>query len=279
MGISQEKVEELVELSREIRKDIVRMVTAAGSGHMGGPLSSVEVIVALYFYKMRYNPKDPKWEDRDRFVLSKGHVCPTLYAVMAHAGYFPHEELMTLRKLGSRLQGHPHMLKLPGLETSCGSLGQGLSIANGMALGAKMDGKSFRVYCMMGDGETDEGQIWEAAMTAAHYKLDNVCGVVDHNGLQIDGRIEEVMNLNPIPDKWRAFGWHVIEVNGHDIKQICDALDTAETIKGKPTMIISHTIKGKGVSFMEGVAEWHGKAPKPDEAERALAELEAAAAK
>lgn len=264
----------LNELCRRIRKDILVALNAAGSGHSGGSLSSVEILVALYFYKLRHRPNDPHWEGRDRFLLSKGHVCPALYAVMAHAGYLPVEELKTLRKLGTRLQGHPHMLKLPGLETSSGSLGQGLSIGVGMALGAKMDRKDFRVYCFMGDGETDEGQIWEAAMGGAHYNLDNLCGIVDRNRLQIDGDTEKVMRLEPYCEKWAAFGWNVIECDGHSLDELMDALDQAECNCGAPTAIIAHTVKGKGVSFMENKAEWHGIPPNNEQLALALKELE-----
>lgn len=265
---------ELSDLCRRIRKDILISLNAAGSGHSGGCLSSVEILTALYFYKMRHDPKNPHWEGRDRFLLSKGHVCPALYTAMAHAGYLPTEELKTLRKLGSRLQGHPHMLKLPGLETSSGSLGQGLSIGVGMALGAKIDKKDFRVYVFMGDGETDEGQIWEAAMSAAHYNLDNLCGIVDRNRLQIDGDTEKVMRLEPYCEKWSGFGWNVIECDGHDLEQLMGALDIAEETCGMPTVIIANTVKGKGISFMENKAEWHGIPPDDEQLALALKELE-----
>jgi transketolase len=265
---------ELSDLCRRIRKDILISLNAAGSGHSGGCLSSVEILAALYFYKMRHDPKNPHWEGRDRFLLSKGHVCPALYTAMAHAGYLPTEELKTLRKLGSRLQGHPHMLKLPGLETSSGSLGQGLSIGVGMALGAKIDKKDFRVYVFMGDGETDEGQIWEAAMSAAHYNLDNLCGIVDRNRLQIDGDTEKVMRLEPYCEKWAGFGWNVIECDGHDLEQLMGALDVAEETCGMPTVIIANTVKGKGISFMENKAEWHGIPPDNEQLALALKELE-----
>ncbi|UCH36392.1 MAG: transketolase [Armatimonadota bacterium] len=267
-------VAELNDLCRTIRKDILISLNAAKSGHSGGSLSSVEVMVALYFYKLRHDPQNHQWEGRDRFVLSKGHVCPALYTVMAHAGYLPTDELTSLRKLGSRLQGHPHMLKLPGLETSSGSLGQGLSIAVGMALGAKMDNKDFRVYCFMGDGETDEGQIWEAAMSAAHYDLDNLCGIVDRNRLQIDGDTEKVMRLEPYCEKWASFGWNVIECDGHNLEELMAALDQAECNCGAPTAIIAHTVKGKGISFMENQAEWHGIPPDDEQLALALKELD-----
>jgi transketolase len=265
---------ELNDLCRRIRKDILVSLNAAGSGHPGGSLSSVEILAALYFYKLRHDPSNPGWEQRDRFLLSKGHVCPALYTVMAHAGYLPVEELTTLRKLGSRLQGHPHMLKLPGLETSSGSLGQGLSISVGMALAAKMDKKDLRVYCFMGDGETDEGQVWEAAMSAAHYNLDNLCGIVDRNRLQIDGDTEKVMRLEPYCEKWASFGWNVIECDGHNLEELMAALDQAECNCGAPTVVIAHTVKGKGVSFMENKAEWHGITPNDEQLALALKELE-----
>jgi transketolase len=268
-------IRELKRICRDVRKDILISLECAKSGHPGGSLSCVEILVALYWYKMRCNPEEACALDRDRFVLSKGHVCPALYTVLAHKGYFPREQLCSLRRMGSCLQGHPHMLKLGGLETSSGSLGQGLSVSVGMALGAKADRASWRVYCLMGDGETDEGQIWEAAMAAHHYKLDNLCGIVDRNRLQIDGDTEQVMSLEPYADKWRAFGWEVLEVDGHDLVALMDAYDKAETIKGKPTVVLANTVKGKGVSFMENVADWHGKAPKKEELEKAIAELDA----
>jgi transketolase len=267
-------IAELEKEAVEVRKDIIRMLGEAGSGHPGGSLSSVEIMMGLYYYKMRHNPKKPDWPDRDRFILSKGHVCPALYTVMARCGYFPREEMMTLRKFDSRLQGHPHMLKLPGLEVSCGSLGQGLSVANGIALGARLDKKDYRVYCLMGDGEVDEGQVWEAAMTSSHYNLDNLCGIVDRNRLQIDGFTEDVMKLDSLVKKWDSFGWNVIEIDGHNIKKVMDAYDEAEKTKGKPTMVIANTIKGKGVSFMENKAQWHGVAPKGEQIELALKELD-----
>jgi len=270
----QPDIAELTDLCRRIRKDILISLNAAKSGHSGGSLSSVEILVALYFYKLRHDPKNPHWEGRDRFLLSKGHVCPALYAVMAHAGYLPTDELTTLRKLGSRLQGHPHMLKLPGLESSSGSLGQGLSIGVGMALGARIDRKDTRIYVFMGDGETDEGQIWEGAMSAAHYNLDNLCGIVDRNRLQIDGDTEKVMRLEPYCEKWAGFGWNVIECDGHDLEHLMAALDQAERVEGAPTVIIANTVKGKGVSFMENKAEWHGIPPDDEQLALALKELE-----
>lgn len=268
-----DKIEELKSKAKEIRKHIIKMTCAAGSGHPGGSLSAADIVTALYFHELRLDPFRPDWPDRDRFVLSKGHAAPVLYAALAERGFFSVEELMTLRKLGSRLQGHPDMRKVPGVEMSTGSLGQGLSAANGMAIAARLDQKDYRVYALLGDGEVQEGQIWEAAMAAAHYKLDNVTAFLDHNGFQIDGPVREIMSPEPVADKWRAFGWHVIGIDGHDIKQILDALAEAKTVKGKPTMIVAETVKGKGVSFMENQVGWHGVAPKPDEMEKALEEL------
>jgi transketolase len=249
------------------------MTAAAGSGHPGGSLSAVELLTALYFGVMKHKADDLCWPDRDRFILSKGHACPLLYSVMARTGYLPVDELVTLRKCGSRLQGHPSCKTLPGIEVSSGSLGQGLSIANGLALAAKLNKKDYRVYCLMGDGEIQEGQVWEAAMTAAHYKLDNVCAMIDYNGLQIDGDIEDVMGVAPLPEKWAAFNWHVIQIDGHDLSQVMAAYDEAKNTKGKPTMILANTIKGKGVSYMENAAGWHGKTPNPDEVKKALDEI------
>lgn len=259
--------------AREIRRYIILMTAAAGSGHPGGSLSATDIVTALYFEVLKIDPKRPDDPNRDRFVLSKGHAAPLLYAALAERGFFPPPELMTLRKLGSRLQGHPDMRKLPGVEMSTGSLGQGLSAANGMALAARLDGRDYRVYVLLGDGETQEGQIWEAAMSAAHYKLDNLTAFLDYNGLQIDGTVEEVMSLGRVGDKWKAFGWHVIEIDGHDFTAILDAVAEAKETKGKPTMIIAHTVKGKGVSFMENQVDWHGTAPKAEQASQALEEL------
>lgn len=249
------------------------MLEAAGSGHPGGSLSAVEILVALYYYKLRHDPKNPGWDGRDKFVLSKGHCCPVVYTVLAHRGFFLKEELMTFRKLGSRLQGHVY-LEVPGVEASTGSLGQGLSIANGMAFAAKYDGKSSRVYCLMGDGEIDEGQIWEAAMSASFRHLDNLCGILDRNYVQQDSWTREIKDLEPVKDKWIACGWHVCEIDGHDVVAVMDALDEMERTKGKPTLILANTIKGKGVSFMENKAEWHGKAPNKKELEEALKEID-----
>lgn len=257
----------------EMRRMIIEMLAEAGSGHPGGSLSATDIIASLFFHEMNIDPQKPKMANRDRFVLCKGHAAPALYSVLALKGFFSKEDVLTLRKLGSHLQGHPDMKKLPGVDVSTGSLGQGLSMASGMALAGKMDSASYRVYAVLGDGELEEGQVWEAAMFAAHYKLDNLCAFVDNNGLQIDGNIDDVLSPNPIGDKWRAFGWYVIEINGHNTEEILAALDQAKTVKGKPTMIVAHTVKGKGVSFMENQAGWHGAAPKPDEKDRALAEL------
>jgi transketolase len=258
-----------------IRIEILKMLTLAGSGHTGGSLSAADIVTALYFSKMRHKPDDPGWRERDRFILSKGHAAPLLYAVLAMAGYFDKTALKTLRKLGSPLQGHPCSRVLPGVEISTGSLGQGLSVSNGIAIGLKMDKLNSRVYCLLGDGETQEGQVWEAAMTAAHYKLDNLCAIIDLNGLQIDGPVSKVKAIEPVASKWSAFGWNVIDIDGHDMKEILEALDEAETVKGKPSIILAHTIKGKGVSFFEGKVEYHGIAPTPEELEEALKEMEA----
>jgi len=257
-----------------VRVEILKMLTIAGSGHTGGSLSAADIVTALYFSKMRHKPDEPGWRERDRFILSKGHAAPLLYAVLAMAGYFDISALKTLRKLGSPLQGHPCSRVLPGVEISTGSLGQGLSVSNGMAMGLKMDNIGSRVYCLLGDGEIQEGQVWEAAMTAAHYKLDNLCAIVDLNGLQIDGPVSKVKAIEPVASKWAAFGWNVIDIDGHDMKEILDALDNAETVKGKPSVILAHTIKGKGVSFFEGKVEYHGMAPTPEELEKALKEME-----
>ena len=263
----------LKEKAKEIRRSIVSMITEAKSGHPGGSLSATDILTALYFSEMNVDPANPKMEGRDRFVLSKGHAAPAIYATLAEKGYFSKDELMTLRKFGSRLQGHPDMKKLPGIEISTGSLGQGLSVANGMALNAKMFNENYRTYVILGDGEVQEGQIWEAAMTAAHYKLDNLCAFLDSNNLQIDGNVTEIKGVEPLDKKWEAFGWNVIKIDGHDFEQILSALDKARECKDKPTMVIAKTIKGKGVSFMENVCGFHGVAPTLEELERALAEL------
>lgn len=270
---SDEDIRLLRQKANLIRRHVLRMIFAAGSGHPGGSLSYADILAALYFKIMNHRSQDPQWEDRDRLVLSKGHAAPAYYAALAESGYFPVSELITLRKLGSRLQGHPSRNKTPGVEMSTGSLGQGLSVANGMALAAKLDKRSYRIFCLCGDGEMQSGQIWEAAMLGAHYKLDNVTAFLDRNRLQIDGPTETIMSIEPIAKKWDAFGWNVIEIDGHDMRQILDACDMTKEIKGKPTMIIAHTVKGKGVSFMENSVPFHGKAPTEDELRRGLREL------
>ncbi len=263
----------LREQARIIRVEILKMLEQSGSGHTGGSLSSADIVSALYFYKMKHRPDDPKWNSRDRFILSKGHAAPLLYTVLALTGYFDKSLLGSLRKIGSPLQGHPSSKMLQGVEVSTGSLGQGLSIANGMALGLGLDNSQSRVYCLLGDGEIQEGQVWEAAMTASHYFLDNLCAIVDLNELQIDGKCSDVMKIEPVPQKWKAFGWHVFEIDGHDMDEIVNALDEAEKIKGKPSVILAKTIKGKGVSFFEGKAEYHGITPTKEELQKALKEL------
>jgi transketolase len=252
------------------------MVAAAGSGHPGGSLSAAEIVAALFFHVMRYDPKNPSWPDRDRFILSKGHAAPVLYAALAQAGYFAHSDLETLRKLGSHLQGHPDQTMTPGVEVSTGSLAQGFSFAQGVALAGKMEGAAYRVYTLIGDGEMNEGQIWEAALFGAHNHLDNLTALVDVNGIQNDNFVKEILATEPIVDKWRAFGWNVADIDGHDVGAIVDALDEAAATRGCPTMIVCRTVKGKGVSFMENNPEWHGKAPTKEQLAQALAELEAA---
>ena len=268
-------IKEIKRKALEIRKWVIESVYRAGSGHPGGSLSIADIIACLYFHEMRHNPKDPKWPDRDRLVLSKGHAAPALYAALALAGYFPVEELKNLRKIGHFLQGHPCMKKVPGVDMSTGSLGHGLSVAVGMAIAGKLDGKDYRVFAILGDGEVQEGEIWEAANTASHYKLDNLIAILDRNKLQIDGPTEEVMHIEPLPWRWQAFGWDVVEIDGHNVEEI---LDTFHEIKlnEKPTIIIAHTIKGKGVSFMEGTLSFHGKPPSEEQYLRAMSELEQA---
>lgn len=271
---TQYSVEELKNITKKVRTHIIYMLSEAGSGHPGGSLSATDLMVGLFFCKMNHDHLRPGWEDRDRFVLSKGHAAPVLYATLAESGYFDVKELGGLRKFGSILQGHPDMKRVPGVDISSGSLGQGLSVATGMALSARIDGKSFRVYAMLGDGEIQEGQIWEAAMAAGHYKVDNLCAILDNNGYQIDGAIEDVMSPNPIPDKWKAFGWNVIEIDGHNMDAILKAYDEAKTVKGKPSIIIAKTVKGKGVSFMEEEpAAWHGVIPSKEQASEAIAKF------
>ena len=273
--MEQVKLEQLREAARKIRIGIIEATHAAKSGHPGGSLSVTDVLTYLYFEEMNIDPKDPKKEDRDRFVLSKGHCAPALYSTLANRGYFPVEELTTLRKIGSRLQGHPDMTLTPGVDMSAGSLGLGISSAVGMALAGKIDNKDYRVYTVVGDGESEEGQVWEACMFAAHYKLDNLCVVIDWNGLQIDGPVTEVMNPTPHDKKLEAFGFHVISVDGHDFEALAAAFAEARTVKGKPTAIIAKTVKGKGVSFMENKVNWHGSAPNDEQCAAAIAELNA----
>lgn len=265
-------IKELQEEARHFRKDILETIARAGSGHPGGSLSSVEILISLYYYKIRHKPDAPDWPVRDRFIMSKGHASPAVYVTLAHCGYFPLDELKTFRTLGSRLQGHVHT-GVPGVELSTGSLGQGLSVANGIALGAKLRNVKFNIYCLMGDGEIQEGQVWEAAMTAAHHKIDNLCAIIDYNKVQENGPVAEIKNEEPLAAKWKDFGWEVQEVNGHDFNELIAALDHFNDVKGKPYCIIAHTIKGKGVSFMEGQAQWHGKAPKQEDLRKALHEL------
>jgi len=267
-------LQELEAIARRIRREIIEMTGAAKSGHPGGSLSAVEILVELYFNRMRIDPHNPKWPDRDRFILSKGHAAPVLYAVMAEAGYTPVDQLNTLRKLGSIYQGHPDVRFIPSLEASTGSLGQGLSVAIGMGLAARLDGRQSRTYCMLGDGEIQEGQIWEAAMSGAFHKMDNVVAIVDYNGIQLDGFVKDIMEVAPLAEKWRAFGWHTLEIDGHSFPAIQGALNEAETTKGKPACIVAHTIKGKGVSFMENNPKFHGTAPSPEEVQTALKELQ-----
>jgi len=273
MEYAEAQVEELKQRANNIRKLIVQMLCKAGSGHPGGSLSAADLITALFFSVLRHDPKRPDWPERDRFHMSKGHCCPLWYAVLAESGYFPVDKLWTLRKLGSTLQGHPDR-RTPGVEVASGSLGQGLSVALGMSLAAKMDKLAYRVYCLLGDGEIQEGNIWEAAMACAHFKRDNICAILDYNGFQIDGKTADVMSLEPIADKWRSFGWHTVEINGHNMKQILAAYDEAASTRGKPTIIIARTIKGKGISFMENVCDFHGRSPTKEETDRALNELE-----
>ncbi len=265
-----DKIIELQEMAKKLRIAIIKTLHKSQSGHTGGSLSAIDLITTLYFHKMRHNPADPAWDGRDRFILSKGHAAPSLYVALAEAGYFPTEDLMMLRRLGSHLQGHPDSKSTPGVEVPTGSLGQGLSMAVGMGLGLRVDGKGNRVYALLGDGELQEGQVWEAAMAGAHYRLDNLCAMVDANALQIDGEVAKVMNVAPIADKFRAFGWHALEIDGHDISAIIDALDAAETVKGQPTVIVARTVKGKGVSFFENKASYHGVPPSDEELPRAL---------
>jgi transketolase len=268
----------LQERAREFRKTILKMITKAGSGHPGGSLSAIDIITALYFHHLRHDPKNPTWPDRDRFVLSKGHGCPAWYVALAASGYFDESNLWTLRELGSLLQGHPDMTRTPGVEMSTGSLGLGFSTAVGMAIAGKRGGKPYRVYALLGDGENQEGAVWEAALVGAHYGLDNLTAIVDRNGLQQTGRTEERVRLDSLADKWRAFSWDVQEIDGHDMSAVVDAIERTKTVTGRPHAIVARTVKGKGVSFLEGVVSFHGKALTPAELERALSELDAAPA-
>ena len=271
--LHDEKLKFLEKKANEIREDIIRMLAEAGSGHTAGPLGMADIFTALYFHIVNHDPKNPDWPDRDRIVLSNGHICPVLYVAMAHAGYFPREELRTLRKLDSRLQGHPHRGALPGIETTSGPLGSGLSQAAGMALAARIDKKKHRIFALLSDGEHQEGNLWEAAMFAAKYRLGNLTLFLDRNNIQIDGFTEDIMPLNPLREKYEAFNWHVIEIDGHNMEELVYAVNEAEATYERPTMIIAHTIPGKGVSFIERDYLWHGKPPKGDEVTRALDEL------
>ncbi|PIR83804.1 transketolase [Candidatus Kaiserbacteria bacterium CG10_big_fil_rev_8_21_14_0_10_51_14] len=275
MAIGDENVRHLEQKAFEIRKTVIEMLAEAKSGHTAGPLGMADIFAALYFHVLKHNPKDPMWEDRDRLFLSNGHITPVRYAAMAHAGYFPIEECMTLRKFGSRLQGHPEREKLPGVETTSGPLGSGLSQAAGYAYVARMDTKNFRVYCLTSDGEQQEGNTWEGAMFAGKYRLANLVQVMDRNNIQIEGTTEDVMSLEPMAEKYRAFNWHVIEIDGHNVRQFADACDEAAAIQEKPTLILANTIPGKGIKEMENDYTWHGKPPSKEEAKKFLAELEA----
>ncbi|MBV8580587.1 MAG: transketolase [Candidatus Eremiobacteraeota bacterium] len=275
-SLAPERVAELERHANDIRQGIIRSLLAAGSGHSGGSLDMADIFAALYFHVMRHDPKNPDWAERDRLLLSCGHIAPVRYSAMAYAGYFPVDELLTLRHFRTRLQGHPERVSLPGLETTSGPLGEGLAQGTGMALGAKMDHKDWRVYVVTSDGEHQCGLHWEAMMTAAKFKLDNLTCFIDRNVIQIDGSTEDVMPLEPLADKYRAFNWEVFEVNGHDVGAIVDAVEAAKAVRGKPQVIIAHTVMGKGVSFMEGDYLWHGKPPKRDEADEALRQLQTA---
>jgi transketolase len=267
-------MDDLKSKAKAMRRDIINMIYTAGSGHPGGSLSSVEILIALYFKILNHKPSDPHWAERDRFILSKGHAAPVLYAALAAAGYLPEEELCTLRKIDSRLQGHPECEKTPGVEMSAGALGQGLSFAIGAALAARLNSQSYRTYVLMGDGECDEGQVWEAAMAAAHFKLDNLLAIVDVNGIQLDGNTRDIMNSEPLNKKWQSFGWKVIEVDGHDLAKVIAAFKKAKKVIGQPVVLLARTIKGKGVSYMENTSAFHGKAPSADEYKIAMKELE-----
>lgn len=273
MPVSAQEVKQLELKANQIRQDLIKMLLSAGSGHSAGPLGMADIFTAFYFHILKHDPKNPNLEERDRLFLSNGHICPIRYTAMAHAGYFPISELKTLRKLGSRLQGHPERAKLPGLETTSGPLGSGLAQAAGYAYASKMDNRKFRVYCITSDGEHDAGNHWEAVLFAGKYKLHNLTAIVDRNNIQIDGHTEDVMPLEPLEEKYKAFNWHVLHVDGHNIQEFIDAIEHAWAVYEAPTVIIAHTIPGKGVSFMENLPEWHGKPPNPEEARKALHEL------
>lgn len=272
MSLQKSDIAALKDKAYLYRQNILKLIHHAGCGHPGGSLSAVEILTALYSYKMKHDPSNPQWEDRDRLIISKGHISPAAYVILADQGYFPQEELKNYRTYGSRLQGHV-VTEVPGIEFNTGSLGHGLSIANGMAAAARLNKKSHQIYCLMGDGEIQEGSVWEAAMTAAHYKFSNVCAIVDYNKVQECAATNEIMNLEPLAEKWRAFGWFAVEIMGHDFPQLIAALDQFDTVKDKPFVIIAHTIKGKGVSFMELNRNWHGKAPNDEQLAKALGEL------
>lgn len=274
MEVSEQIIDELYSRARWIRRTTLEMITHAGSGHPGGALSCVEILACLYFRVLRIDPDNPRWPGRDRFILSKGHSCPALYATLAARGFMKADELMTLRAIGGRLQGHPDMKKTPGVDMTSGSLGQGLSAGLGMALAGKLDQAAYRVYVLLGDGEIQEGQVWEAAMAAAHFKLDNLTAIVDYNKVQLDGPVRQILDLGDIEAKWRAFGWEVFRVDGHEIKALLSAMGSAQLVKNQPSVIIADTVKGKGVSFMEGKHEWHGRAPNQEQLEAALRELD-----
>jgi transketolase len=266
-------LDQLTAIARRLRRDIITLLAESQSGHAGGSLSEVEILTALYWRVLRHDPAKPDWPDRDRFILSKGHATPGYYSALAEAGYFPVEELMTFRKLNSRLQGHSKINTAPGIEMSAGSLGQGLSYSIGQCFAARLDSRDYRVYCLMGDGECQEGQVWEAAMCAGVYELDNLCAIVDRNGIQNDWFVHDTMEVDPLDEKFRAFRWHVIKCDGHDVEQLLEAFDEAKSTRGQPSVIIAKTVKGKGVSFMENNPDWHGKAPNKEQAEQALAEI------
>lgn len=270
---TEQLILDLERRARALRRAVVKMVYGIGSGHCGGSLSAADILAALYFHQLRIEPTRPDWPDRDRFILSKGHAAPVLYAALAHRGFLPEAELATLRQLDSRLQGHPDRNKTPGVDMTAGALGHGPAIGAGLALAARLNGKNYRTYVMLGDGELQAGVVWEGVMTAAKYQLDNLTAVVDFNGVQLDGTVADIMPLDPMVDKWRAFGWHVLEIDGHNMRQVLEALDEVPKLHTKPTVIIAHTIKGKGVSYMENQNAWHGRAPSKEQYEQAMAEL------